>query len=120
MIQQPFKGIIPDKFNCAGMQYDVRTVEEQEGGTRYGSTIHPTNQILLFGKISQYDVSKDQQIQTFWHEVTHCILDNMGEPDLSGSEKFVCTFSALLNEVMQSAQFNALNYETNSPVETAE
>ena len=42
---------------------------------------------------------------TFFHEVVHCILDTMGESDLSKNEKFVCTFSSFLNEAMADAVF---------------
>lgn len=42
--------------------------------------------------------------ETFWHEVTHGILDDMGHP-LATSEKFVVAFSQRLNGVIHSAKF---------------
>ena len=39
---------------------------------------------------------KSSKINTFIHEIVHGILDIMGEYELSGNEKFVCTFSSLL------------------------
>lgn len=40
------------------------------------------------------------QLNTFYHELVHCILDTMGENDLSGNEKFVSCFSSFLCEAM--------------------
>ena len=45
------------------------------------------------------------QVNTFYHELTHCILNTMGEDELSGNEKFVCCFSSFLCEAMNKAYF---------------
>ena len=42
--------------------------------------------------------------ETFWHEVTHAILHNMGDKRWR-DEKFVVGFSKRLNEVVHSAKF---------------
>ena len=42
--------------------------------------------------------------ETFWHEVTHAILYDMGDPRWK-DEKFVEGFSKRLNEVVHSAKF---------------
>lgn len=41
---------------------------------------------------------------TFWHEVTHCILYDMGHP-LYSDEAFVTAFSKKLNQVIETAEF---------------
>lgn len=46
--------------------------------------------------------SDTSRLCTLWHEVTHSILDTMGETELSENEKFVNTFSSFLNEVILS------------------
>ena len=48
-------------------------------------------------------LSKKLQAQTFWHEVTHAILKDMGHP-LEGNEKFVDNFAKRLNDVVHSAE----------------
>ena len=48
------------------------------------------------------------KVNTFFHELIHIILENMGEKDLSANEKFVCTFAGFLTEAMTTAK-----YETN-------
>lgn len=48
---------------------------------------------------------EDSQVNTFYHELTHCILDTMGENELSGNEKFVSCFSSFLCEAMKDSCF---------------
>lgn len=47
----------------------------------------------------------DSKRQTFYHELTHAILDTMGEGELSKNEKFVNTFSSFLNEALRNARY---------------
>lgn len=101
---KPFKDIIPDYFNIAGMRYSINHQDEQKGNTKYGMINNPKCEVILYGKMDDTVVSHNQRVQTFWHEVVHGILDSMGETELSQNEKFVCTFSSFLNEVMQSAE----------------
>lgn len=53
-----------------------------------------------------YEQSKESMTNTFYHELTHSILDTMGEFDLSKNEKFVSTFSSFLNEALGSMRFD--------------
>ena len=45
------------------------------------------------------------QLNTFYHELVHCILDTMGENELSGNEKFVSCFSSFLCEAMTTQKY---------------
>lgn len=45
------------------------------------------------------------QVNTFYHELVHVILDTMNENDLSTNEKFVSCFSSFLCEAMKKAYF---------------
>ena len=42
---------------------------------------------------------------TFWHELTHAILDNMNRTELNNDENFVEEFSTRLAKAIQSARF---------------
>ena len=108
---KPFKDIIPESFNIAGMRYTVSHEENQKGNSKYGCIIYPKNEVVLYGKMDDTIICHHQRVQTFWHEVVHGILTNMGETGLSDNEKFVCTFSSFLNEVMQSAECEIHNPE---------
>ena len=48
---------------------------------------------------------QDSKRQTFYHELTHAILDTMGENELSKNEKFVNTFSSFRNEALRNARY---------------
>lgn len=48
---------------------------------------------------------EDSKRQTFYHELTHAILDTMGEGELSKNEKFVNTFSSFLTEALRNARY---------------
>lgn len=50
-------------------------------------------------------LSEDSIKNTFYHERTHAILDAMREFDLSQNEKFVDTFSKLLRQADETAEF---------------
>lgn len=56
-----------------------------------------------------YDIdnvqSDESKQNTFVHEITHAILDTMGEFNLSRNEKFVSTFSSFLSEVIKTAKY---------------
>jgi hypothetical protein len=48
--------------------------------------------------------SERQRSETFWHEVTHAILHDMGSK-LEANEQFVTAFSKRLNDAIRSAKF---------------
>jgi hypothetical protein len=41
---------------------------------------------------------------TFWHEITHAILDDMGS-ELTNNERFVTAFANRLSDAIDSAKF---------------
>jgi len=45
------------------------------------------------------DERSEEEIQrTLYHEITHAILDTMGERELSNNEQFITTFSSFLHQ----------------------
>lgn len=95
---------IPEKFNVGGMTVEVDYVERCDGNAVGIAK-------LCNGKIEIADIYNKDSVQsdscklnTFFHELTHCILDTMGENDLSSNEKFVCTFSSFLTEAIVTAK----------------
>jgi hypothetical protein len=51
-----------------------------------------------------YKYSADERSNTFWHELTHAILYDMGN-DLTRNEKFVTAFADRLNQAIKTARF---------------
>ena len=54
--------------------------------------------------VTERKYSPKERAETFWHEVTHGILEDMDHP-LATSEKFVDAFAKRLNGVIHSAKF---------------
>lgn len=92
--------IIPDKIRIGGQE--IRVVNEERLDDNKLGTICVAEGVLRiadnFNNLQQCESSK---ISTFIHEVVHGILDTMGESELSGNEKFVCTFSSLLIDTIE-------------------
>lgn len=92
--------IIPDKIRIGGQE--IRVVNEERLDDNKLGTICVAEGVLRiadnFNNLKQCESSK---INTFIHEVVHGILDTMGESELSGNEKFVCTFSSLLIDTIE-------------------
>lgn len=51
-----------------------------------------------------YKYDADDRYSTFWHELTHAILYDMGN-DLTHNEKFVHAFSTRLHQAITTAKF---------------
>lgn len=96
---------IPPIISVGGVLIEVKQVERCEDNN-LGECCTAKGEIEIADK---WDGNKlqcqDSKRQTFYHEVVHCILDTMGENELSKNEKFVCTFSSFLNEAMRNARF---------------
>lgn len=96
---------IPSKYNVGGQEMKVSLVdrcEDNKLGTCCvaGGRIEIAN---IFNKDRK--CCESGKVNTFYHELTHSILDTMGEDELSGNEKFVSTFSSFLTEAMKNAYF---------------
>lgn len=86
-VVQPYSMIPPD---CAGsVTYDYKTI-------RVAHAMHNGKRLA--------SRSERQRSETFWHEVTHAILHDMGST-LEANENFVTAFSQRLNNAIHSAKF---------------
>ena len=85
-VVQPFCLLPPD---CAG-------------SVTYGQTIRVAFKMRAGGQLTPR--SERQRSETFWHELTHAILHDMGSK-LEANEQFVTEFSKRLNNAIHSAKF---------------
>jgi len=85
-VMQPYMLIPPD---CAG-------------SVTYGHSIRVARRMRTGGRLVTR--SERQRSETFWHEVTHAILHDMGSK-LEANEQFVTDFSKRLNDAIHSAKF---------------
>lgn len=87
--------IIPDKIRIGGQEISV-TYEERHINNLLGEICVAEGVLRIADNFSNRQQCESSKFSTFIHEVVHGILDTMGESELSGNEKFVCTFSSLL------------------------
>ena len=88
VVQQP-DGLKLDKDVCRGAYYrsDNKIIVAKG---------NPERNVI-------YDV--DERANTFWHELTHVILQDMGERRLNANEKFVSAFADRLHQAIKTARF---------------
>lgn len=89
---------LPKQYTVGGQQMIIKEVDNLDGKLGNCCVAEGTINIAnTFNGIKQSDSSKKN---TLWHEIVHSILDTMGEQDLSANEKFVCTFSGFLTDII--------------------
>lgn len=52
-----------------------------------------------------YKFTPSERANTFWHELTHAILHDMGEKKLNNNEQFVSDFADRLHQAIKTARF---------------
>ena len=95
---------IPSLIHIGGQDIKVEIVDTIEG-KKLGQCSVYQGYIKIARSSLGREQSNSSQLNTFWHEVVHCILDTMGEDELSGNEKFVMCFSSFLCEATMKAYF---------------
>jgi hypothetical protein len=72
----------------------------------HGSFDEETHTITIAkgNPLREYKYDADERANTFWHELTHAILYDMG-CTLTHNEKFVTEFSNRLDQAIKTARF---------------
>ena len=101
------KPAIPTRIRVGRKWYSVEVVEAMLERRHMGKTYYPEQQIKV-GKRSNITGKpyKECDIRdSFWHEVTHAILFDMGRDRLNADEQFVTEFANRLSKAIDSARF---------------
>ena len=96
--------MIPKSVRVGKRKYDV--VQAPAHRYRYAlGYIEYVPQVIRIHTVRKNgtSISDDKQQETFWHELTHAILFEMGNK-LHRSEPFVAEFSKLLHQAIKSAK----------------
>ena len=89
------------------LDYYYHNSRSQEHTSELQSHLNLVCRLLLEKKKNKDNKQNNNvKVNTFFHELTHAILDTMGEVELSGNEKFVCCFSSFLTEAINSFKYN--------------
>lgn len=94
--------MIPKSITVGAGTY---TVHHQHSGRKrmLGWIDYTPRDIYVYKYCNDKPVPDAKQRVTFWHEVTHAVLYEMGHP-LWRNEKFVTEFSTLLSKAIDSAK----------------
>lgn len=95
---------IPKSFMVGGQDIEV-TIVESIPSDKMGECTSWHGNISIAKTYKGYPQTQSSQNNTFFHELTHLILDTMGEYELSDNEKFVCAFSGFLTEAVRSFKY---------------
>lgn len=94
---------IPKKIRIGGQSIEVTQPVCVEGG-KLGECRLGDGYIKIAEQFNGVIQSESSKVNTYWHEVTHCILDTMGRGDLSQDETFVSCFASFLTECYHSME----------------
>lgn len=97
---------LPRKIKVGDRWYSVEIVETMQRRAQMGCVYYGTGAIEVATKSNTTDkpYTKAEVSDTFWHELTHAILYDMGS-SLYKNEKFVTRFANRLSKAINTARF---------------
>jgi hypothetical protein len=98
---------IPRKIKVGLKWYSVEIVEALLDKGEMGKVIYPEQKIKIGAKNNRTGrpYGEAQMKETFWHELVHAILVDMGEFKLNKREDFVEEFAKRLAKAIKSARY---------------
>lgn len=97
---------LPKKIKVGENWYSVDIAESMKE-RMYMGEVHYGKRTITLARKSYHGIPLKLSAlhETFWHELTHAILESMGRTELNNDENFVEEFSARLAKAIQSARF---------------
>jgi hypothetical protein len=97
---------LPKKVKVGDRWLSVEIVETMERRATMGYVYYGTGEIEVAKKcnVTNQAYSKEEVSDTFWHELTHAILYDMGH-SLYKNEQFVTRFANRLAKAINTAKF---------------
>jgi hypothetical protein len=97
---------LPKKIKVGARWYAVETVKTMKRKALMGHVYYGTGaiEVATTSNITNKRYSQAEISDTFWHELTHAILYEMGSY-LYKNEKFVRQFASSLTEAINTAKF---------------
>ncbi|MBO5854992.1 MAG: hypothetical protein J6Q61_09680 [Bacteroidales bacterium] len=96
---------IPNKTKVGGQDLNI-VFQNTINGDKMGECCLWNGTIRISEIYKGEKQTDSSKFNTFFHELTHAILDTMGEYELSCNERFVCSFSSFLSESIRSFEYN--------------
>lgn len=97
---------LPKKIRVGDNWYSVEVVEAMRNKSEVGR-VHYDKRLIEIGKRTHHGIPLKLSAlhETFWHELVHVILHEMGEHKLNERESFVEDFSYRLAKAINTARF---------------
>jgi hypothetical protein len=97
---------IPKSIEVGKKKYTIKQTPKMSIKGVMGAINYKENQILIatHSNVRGVRFKREEVYDTFWHELTHAILKDMGSR-LEADEKFVTGFSERLTKAILSARF---------------
>ncbi len=98
--------MIPKSFTIFAHKFNVKYSDnliQREGAV--GIYRHSKNEITVQNNIKGSNIMESRQEQTYFHELVHCIFDQIGEDELCNNEKLVDMFSQALHQALTSSKY---------------
>ena len=99
--------LIPTELTLGALTYNITEVDLLEDNTGLGEVISSLGKINLANTWRGEFVPQNLKERTYFHELTHAILDEIGYHKLSGDEKFIEAFSLLLHQAMKTSKYSS-------------
>ena len=97
---------LPKKIQVGTHWYSVDVVESMRNRSFMGEASYPDRKITIGRKTHHGVPFKLSALhETFWHELVHAILHDMGEDKLNERENFVEEFAQRLARAINTARF---------------
>jgi hypothetical protein len=95
---------IPKKITVGTKTYSIIKVKHPTRGAL--GVIDYQHAIIFMASLDKRGekLGKAEMADTFWHELTHAILNDMGEFDLNMDERFVTRFANRLSQAVDTAK----------------
>lgn len=100
------KANIPTRFNLLASTFTITIDNDKVDSINRDALgiISPTHrQIYLKDKTDGENLPIDTILDTYYHEVTHAILNEMGEEELKENEKFVDLLGKLIRQFIETS-----------------
>jgi len=101
------KAMFPRRMRVGKKMYSIEVVEAMIEKNCVGHTRYADRNITIAAKHNNTGrfLAGAEIRDTFWHEMTHAILEDMGRHTLNRDERFVTEFANRLSAAIDSAKF---------------
>jgi ssRNA-specific RNase YbeY (16S rRNA maturation enzyme) len=91
--------VVPKKFKIFGETIKVKRILKIDSKHSWGEYDESKNTIKI-----KKTLNKEQQEQTYCHEVVHCMLHNLGYEKLNNDEVFIDRMAKALHQILTTSE----------------